>query len=257
MDSYGDMFGTPDGPVFTDLRELEVRPIRWLDKPFLPWGELVVMSGDGGVGKGLFSVHQAARISRLPGMVVFATAEDNFTTVLKPRLIAAGADLRFVRCLSWQRQGTADALKIPDDVPGLEHALRALHTHLLVIDPLLSHLSSGMDSYRDHEVKRALLPLLNLAQRTGCLVLGNHHMAKNKSYGLRNAVMGSVAFVTSPRVALAMTASEDDETLRTIEIVKSNIGGIGITRDYRIKATAVPGLWEEQPVMAPDSFSFS
>src|SRR5262249_61387545 len=54
----------PDGPVFIDLRDTEIRDIEWVDRPFLPWGELVTNNADGDTGKGLYAVHEAARVSR-------------------------------------------------------------------------------------------------------------------------------------------------------------------------------------------------
>lgn len=86
-----------DGPVFTDLRDLVARDTEWLDKPFLPAGELVTNNAKGSTGKGLLSVHYSAKISRgelgESRFVLFAVAEDAFETTLKPRLLAAGADL--------------------------------------------------------------------------------------------------------------------------------------------------------------------
>jgi hypothetical protein len=204
MDDYSDLFADHvDGPIYTDLRTLEVRPVRWVDKPFLPWAELTLLAGEGDVGKGLFSVYQAAKVSRQGGMVVFSVAEDSFETTLKPRLLAAQAALNFVRCLSWQRRGTSDTLRIPEDIPALERSLHNLNAALLVVDPLMSHLESSVDSYVDHKVKLALLPLVSLAQRTGALVLGIHHLNKDRSRGVRGSVMGSSAFVNTPRAVLA------------------------------------------------------
>lgn len=255
MDDYSDLFAEHvDGPVYTDLRSLPVRDIRWLDPHLLPWGELVTMNADGDTGKGLFACYQAARISRTGGLVVFAAAEDAFETVLKPRLLAARANLDYVRCVSWQRRGASDALRIPDDIPELERSLLGMGASMLVIDPLLSHLSASTDSYRDHEVKLALQPLLGLAQRTGCLVLGNHHFAKNKSYGLRNAVMGSAGFVNTPRVALSMTYDDVDPNVRVVNVIKSNLGPKE-ERSYRVLTASVEGLREEQPVMVDEGMS--
>src|SRR5204863_2674165 len=108
--------GVEDGPVFVDLRELEVHDIKWIDKPFLPFGELVTNNADGDTGKGLHAVHYAARLSRGEfgdkRMVLFVAEEDNFETILKPRLLAAEANLAHVRCVGWRRKGTEDALRI-------------------------------------------------------------------------------------------------------------------------------------------------
>jgi hypothetical protein len=240
----------PDGPVFIDLRDIEVRDIEWLDEPFLPRGELVTNNADGDTGKGLLSVHWAARISRGefgdPRMVVFAVAEDAYDTVLKPRLLAAGANLAHVRALGWKRAGTEDALLIPDDVHVLEQHLSEMHARLLVIDPLLSHLSGKTNTHTDHEVKIALKPLMTLAHNTRCTVLGNGHFSKDKSGGARKAASGSTAFTNTPRVGLAMAYDDEDPDVRIVEVIKSNIGPKHVGRNYRIRVVPVAGL--EKPI---------
>jgi hypothetical protein len=243
----------PDGPVFHDLRQIEARDVEWIDRPFLPVGELVTNNGDGGIGKGLLAVHYAARISRgelgKRRSVVFAVAEDAFDTVLKPRLLAAGANLEHVRALGWRRSGTEDALLIPNDVPVLEQHIAVMNVGLLIVDPLLSHLSGKTNSHVDHEVKLALKPLMGLAHRTGCAVLGNGHFSKDKSGGARKASSASSAFTNTPRVGLAMAPDDEVSELRIVEVIKSNVGPENVGRNYRIRAIEVQGLCEPQPLL--------
>jgi hypothetical protein len=40
--------------------DVEAKPIRWLWKPYLPRGMLVMLDGDPGLGKGLMLVQVAA-----------------------------------------------------------------------------------------------------------------------------------------------------------------------------------------------------
>jgi AAA domain len=245
-----------DGPVFTDLRDIEARNVEWLDKPFLPWAELVTVNADGDTGKGLFAVHQAARVSRGEfgdvRMVVFAVAEDAFETVLKPRLLAAEANLAHIRTVSWRRRGTRDALRIPEDVPELEQALVAIAARMLVIDPLLSHLSAKTNSHVDHEVRIALQPLVDLAHRTRCLVVGNGNFTKDKTRGARSSAQGSGAFTNTPRVGLAMAYDDEDPDVRVVEVVKSNIGPKNVGRNYRVRTTVVNGLRDAQPLLVAE-----
>jgi hypothetical protein len=246
-----------DGPVFVDLREIEERDVDWIDRPFLPAGELVTNNADGDVGKGLLSVHWASRISRGEygderRMVLFAVAEDAYDTVLKPRLLAAGANLEHVRALGWRRAGTEDALLIPDDVPALEAAIEAMEVRLLVVDPLLSHLSGQTRSHVDHEVKLALRPLMRLAHSTGCAILGNGHLTKDRSGGARRAASGSTAFTNTPRVGLAMAYDDEDTDLRVLEVVKSNLGPKGVGRNYRVQTLDVEGLDDPVPFLVAE-----
>jgi AAA domain len=245
-----------DGPVFTDLREIEARDVQWLDRPFLPAAELVTNNADGGTGKGLLSVYYASLISRgelgEQRMVIFAVAEDAFDTTLKPRLLAAGADLAYVRAVGWRRKGFNDAILIPDDVPELEQHIKEMQAGLLVVDPLLSHLSRKTNSHTDHEVKVALQPLVDLAQRTGCTVLGNGHFGKDKTRGAVSSAQGSNAFTNTPRVALAMAHDDDDPDLRIVEVIKSNFGAKGTGRNYRVQLVTVDGLKEQVPVLCAE-----
>jgi hypothetical protein len=245
-----------DGPVFHDLRQVQERNVAWLERPALPWAELVTLNADGDTGKGLYAVHQAARVSRGEfgdiRMVVFAVAEDAFETVLKPRLLAAEANLAHVRAVSWRRKGTSDALRVPEDVLQLEQALTAMEARMLVIDPLLSHLSAKTNSHVDHEVRLALQPLVDLAHRTGCLVLGNGNFTKDKSRGARSSAQGSGAFTNTPRVGLAMAYDDEDPDVRIVEVVKSNIGPKNIGRNYRVTTVAVAGLADPQPVLVAE-----
>lgn len=245
-----------DGPIFVDLRDLVMRDVDWIDRPFLPAGELVTNNADGDTGKGLYAVHYAARFSRGEfgerRMVFFAVAEDAFETVLKPRLVAADADLEHVRCVNWRRNGTEDAVRIPDDIPLLEQSIETMQVGFLVIDPLLSHLSAKTNSHTDHEVKLALKPLITLAHNTGCLVLGNGHFGKDKAGGARKASMGSTAFTNTPRVGLAMAYDDDDPDIRVVEVIKSNIGPKHVGRNYRVKTVAVVGLEEPVPMLVAE-----
>jgi hypothetical protein len=248
-----------DGPVFVDLRDIEARDVEWIDRPFLPEGELVTNNADGDTGKGLLSVHWGARISRgefgEPRWVIYAVAEDTYETVVKPRLLAAGANLAYVRGLDWRRGGIPDALRIPDDVPLLEQHLGAQYgggVRLIVIDPLLSHLSGKTNTHVDHEVRLALKPLMELAHNLRCTVLGNGNLSKDRSGGARRASAGSSAFTNVPRVGLAMAYDDEDADVRVLEVVKSNLGPKGVGRNYRIRTVEVEGLKEPQPTLVAE-----
>jgi AAA domain len=251
--------GDVDGPVFIDLREVEARDVEWIDRPYLPEGELVTNNADGDTGKGLLAAHWGARISRGefgdPRWVIYAVAEDTFDTVVKPRLLAAEANLAYVRGLGWRRSGTEDALLIPDDIPLLEQRLKQTYemgVRLLVVDPLLSHLSGKTNTHVDHEVRLALKPLITLAHNLQCAVLGNGNFSKDRSGGARRAASGSASFTNVPRVGLAMAYDDEDPDLRVLEVVKSNIGPKGIGRNYRIRTVEVDGLKEPVPALVAE-----
>lgn len=83
------------------------------------------------------------------------------------------------------------------------------------------------DSHKNAEVRRALQPLINLADRRGIAVLGITHFSKGT--GARSPserVTGSLAFVAVARVVMvaARKESEDGSPVHVLVRSKSNIG---------------------------------
>jgi hypothetical protein len=146
------------------------------------------------------------------------------------------------------------ALTLPDDSDWVQETIREYAARLLVVDPLLSHLSGRVDSYRDHDVKLALAPVVEITQ-TGCTVLGVHHFTKNTDKGAFLSGQASGAFGNTSRVVLGMAKDDEDEDLRVIEVVKSNIGPTGYGRQLRMKLVTLPKLEESVPILRDEGES--
>lgn len=234
------------GAVLVDLRGLEIRDVDWHDDGFLPVGQLAILQGHGGVSKGTLACAWTAELTRARRFVLLIASEDDYETMLKPRLVAAGADLAFLRCIDFRRGNEEDAIRIPDDLAELRRVIEETGAALVVIDPLLTHLAGTVDAYRDHEVKRALRPLAKLANATGCTILGVHHFTKDTSRGARHSGQASAAFGNTARIVLAM-AVDPETDLRVLEVVKCNIGPEGLRRAVRVELVHVPGLAKPIP----------
>jgi hypothetical protein len=93
----------------------------------------------------------------------------------------------------------------------------------------MSVLSSGLDTHKDREVRTALEPLGRLADRTGCVVLGNAHFNKSIGSDPLSLIMGSAAFANVARAALGFardTEAEDGSCV--ISQVKNNLGRLDL-----------------------------
>jgi AAA domain len=236
-----------------DLRSLEVTAVKWIEKPFVARGELHILQGHGGTGKGALTCLWAAEASKRAEHVVMVIAEDDLNSQTKPRLIAAGADFDYVHVLRVKRAGVEDALIIPDDLGYLETLVIDKTARLVTVDPLLSHITGKTDSYKDHEIKRVLTPLSKLAQRTNCTIVGVHHFKKDTSGGARHSGQASTAFSTTARLVLSM--AKTDYGLYVLEVSKSNIGPEGEGHNFRLEVVDVPaadGDTAEVPLLARD-----
>jgi RecA-family ATPase len=221
-----------------DLRPLQVRAVKWIEKPYLARGELHILQGHGSAGKGSLTCMWAAEATRRREHVVMVIAEDDLSSQIKPRLIAAGADFEYVHVLEVRIGDDEDALLIPDDLHALEELIVTESAQFVTIDPLLTHVPEGADSHKDQHMKRVLTPLSKLAQRTGCTIIGVHHFKKDTSGGARFAGQGSGAFSTTARVVLSMAKTDDG--LHVVEVSKSNIGPENIGQSFRVRIVQVP-----------------
>ncbi len=70
---------------------------------------------------------------------------------------------------------------IPLDLIRLEHLVNELDAELVVVDVLAAYLGADIDDHKNHDVRRALMPLAKMAERAGAAVVVLRHL--NKSGG--------------------------------------------------------------------------
>ena len=200
--------------------DIDAVRVNWAWDGRVALGALSLFVGDPGLGKTTAAVEVAARVSKgdLPGdlhgrpvPVLIATAEDALT-VLRARLEAARADLNKVSFVVMQRDGLAGSITLPDDVPELQRRVEQERARLVIIDPIMGHLSGKVDSHRDASLRRALAPLCRMAEATDAAVIGIAHLNKSQVADLIRRVGGSVALSAAARSVLLLTRDPDDDT---------------------------------------------
>jgi hypothetical protein len=206
--------------------------VRWLWPGRIPLGELTILAGDPGLGKSLLSVYLVALTTsgRLgePRNALMLTAEDSPEHTVAPRLRAAGADPSRVGFGVVEKGGFESPFVLPNDVPLLRELVEAQQPRLLVIDPLAAHLSAGIDSWKDPEVRRALEPLHGLASESGAAVLIVAHLNKRQSDDPLQRLGGSVGIPAAARSVLLLgrdpaDAEGEHGSQRVLAHVKSNL----------------------------------
>lgn len=230
-----------------DLVDVRPEPVSWLWPGYLPLGKLVLVEGHPGLGKSTFTLTVASAVTRgsgLPGMpgqapagVVLLSAEDGAADTIRPRVDAAGGDPRRIFLMEGVREPSGEEvpLSVTDHVAALEEKIRERGARLAILDPLACFLGSRTDSYKDSDIRRALMPLAALADRTGAAVVVVRHLVKRASGSAVMAGGGSVGIVGAARTALAVHADPDDPDRRLLAVVKSNLASPGPTRAFRLE----------------------
>lgn len=195
---------------FIALSQLEPCEMTWLWPGHLPIGQLVLLDGDPGVGKSLLTLDLCARITTgqqfpdgaaavEPANVLILNAEDHARQLIRPRLVAARANIE--RVTVWHRNPGEPWLGLPGDLKELDAALARLRPRLVVLDPVTAFLDSGLNLNSEHEVRHVLSPLADLAAKHDCAVQMIRHL--NKGGGQRALYRGlhSIGFVAACRLA--------------------------------------------------------
>lgn len=225
---------TPRKLRLTRASQIIPRPVKWLWDARVPLGALALVGGREGVGKSTFTYQQAADITRgrLPGIyegtpkaVIVAATEDSWEHTIVPRLMAADADLQLVLRVDVETdEGVTTTLTLPKDLLELEEIVRQEQAAMILLDPLLSRLSSALDTHKDAEVRVALEPLVSLADRCQASVYGLIHVNKGSSTDPLTILMGSRAFAAVARSVLFIMRDPEDEALRLLGLPKNNLG---------------------------------
>jgi hypothetical protein len=215
-----------------NLSEVTTKAVRWLWQPYIPRGKLTLVQGDPGDGKTTFALAVAAAMTggiRLPGVDGFArpeaiivqSAEDGLADTIRPRLEAAGADLRWVRSIDEsERQLSLDDWRI-------EQAILQTKAGLLIIDPIQAYLGAGVDMHRANQVRPMFHHLGDVAERTGCAVLLIGHLNKMTAAKGVYRGLGSIDITAAMRSVLLVGRVRDDENTRAVAQIKSSLAPAG------------------------------
>jgi hypothetical protein len=224
--------------VITLVDSIASRSVEWLWRDRIPAGMLTILDGDPGLGKSMLTLDLAARVStgramagehgtRTPRGIVILSAEDDPARTIRPRLEAAGADLSRIAIVDVrERDGTLRNPTIAmDDLRAVEQALRQVDAALLIVDPLVAYLPDGVNANRDHDVRRALAPLGDVAERTGAAVVVVRHLRKGAAENPLYRGGGSIGIIGAARAALLVARDPDDDSgqRRILAVTKQNL----------------------------------
>lgn len=252
----------------TSLSSITPKKVEWLWLNRFPLGKLSIISGDPGLGKSILTSYLAAQVTqgkpfpdelcpygqtKEKGSVIMLSAEDDISDTLVPRLKAAGADLDKVRAMDTvihegkKHRGldiTKDILRIEEVIEGFQDC------KLITIDPISSFLGR-VDSNSNSEVRGALAPLTDLAQKHGIAVVCISHLNKGAGKAMYRT-MGSLAFVAAARTAFAIAKDENDDDLRYFCEIKNNLAKNCSALSYEVAYSqdhhAPYLIWDKTPV---------
>lgn len=266
--------------VLVNFADIKSEPIQWLWQYRIALGKFTLFVGDPDVGKSLLTAAISSAVSNgnpwyvdnLPcpkGDVIILSAEDDASDTIKPRLEAAGADVRRIHILQAIRVANPDGsetermFSLERDLDAIEAALKSLpECKLVVIDPISAYLGQT-DSHRNAAVRGLLAPMARLAARYKIALVAIEHL--NKNSGEKNALYrpgGSLAFVAAARAVFFIMRDPDNRSRRLFFPIKNNISperekpGLAYTVTTAENGSPVI-VWEPDPIDIPSDFALT
>lgn len=227
--------------VGIDLSDTRPERINWWVEGLIPKSLHVALAAPGGTVKGLFSMYLAAE--HIPGPVLYLGSEDDYQLILVPRALALGLDpSRFVPLLK-SVDGVTMPLRFPSDQQLLLDAIRHYSSRLFVVDSGVEHMDAELNPNAAGDVRQFTSCLNAVCQETRATALDILHTNKDRNARGSGRIAHAKTWIDASRHALLAARDDEDEDVRHVEVVKTNIGHEGYARQYRILTREVP-VWD-------------
>jgi len=213
------------------LDDVEEQPTLWLWDDRIPLGELTLIAGREGVGKSTYLAHLAARITNgtaqgdLYGKrkgVLYIAQEDSWSRTIKPRMMAAGADMKKVFYLDVVEDGTP--LTIPEHSEVLASLATDYDVAAIMFDPIVSVIDDEISTDKTRELRTALEPLRKEAERAGVALLALVHHNKTPGTDANSKIAGARGWTEVARAIIQLVQNPEDEDTCILSSTKNNLG---------------------------------
>jgi hypothetical protein len=240
----------------TKASELGIARTRWFWDERIAMGTLALLAGRQDIGKSTLGYKIAAEVTNglLPGEyfgtprgVIIVATEDAWRETINPRLLASGADMDLVYKVEASDPDDY-GISLPTDIEELAEITRELECSLILLDPLMSRVDKSFDTHKDSEVRKALEPLVKMAELAKAAVIGLIHVNKGGGTDALNSIMASAAFTAVARAVLFVVKDPENETDRIMGQVKNNLGK-GNLPELRFCIAPVEVGWDEGPII--------
>lgn len=227
QDAQATLLVRPSEWIRGDEINLVQAPQQWWLRQFIPKGQLVLVYGDGGVGKSSWLSWVCAQVTRAGGVFVHAGIEEPYRLFLA-RAVLLGADRTKVYSLPG-----ASAWLFPRDAQRLHDDIVLAKPDFIFFDSIYTHFQLGEGTNAAERARKSLGPLAEIAQATGTTIMGNFHESKAGDW------LGSTEMLNVPRAVLHATR-EEGRPLR-IAVRKTN----AIMPPHHLEFDAVEMTWTD------------
>lgn len=205
------------------LKTVQTQQVNWLVRNVFPLGEVSVIGGDGGTGKGIYTAQLVAAVTtghandffpedtEKPRRVLMFSGEDDPGFVLRPRLLAAGADIEQVSFVTPDEYFNETGGILDLSTTAFTGLIEKVSPALVVIDPLQQFLPAGVDMASRNAMRAVITPLRAAAKRLNFAALLVMHSNKRSSVAGRQRLADSSDLWDLARSVLMLGVSKTEQ----------------------------------------------
>jgi len=221
------------------MSEIQSKPVDWLWEPYIPFGAITLIQGDGGLGKTSISLAIASAVTRgellpsehrggfiAPAAVILQNAEDSYTETIKPRLEQLGADCDRILVID------EDESQLAFTDERIEQSIVRTGAKLIILDPVQAFFGSA-NMNAANSVRPIMKKLGKLAELHRCAILLVGHLGKKCGKAAYRG-LGSVDIYAAARSVLTVGTIEGEDELRAMVHNKSNLAPNGVSISFEI-----------------------
>jgi putative DNA primase/helicase len=245
--------------------------LQWLWQNKIPSGNVTLFGGQPGCGKTIVLLDLVARTTtgadwpdgsknaHGPKDVILLASEDGEADTIKPRLIAAGADMNrviVIRRMLYEKKDKSSKYKrqfqLDVDILVLKRALKQHpDVALVALDPI-SAFFGACEPNKDKEIRPVMEGIADAMDGTKCAFIGIIHNNKRGDADSISKILGASSVVGVARAVWGFGYDADDKTLRHMLLVKGNLSEKRTGMSYKLKNTVVQldnGEDDHQPMV--------
>ena len=174
-----------------------------------------------------------------PQNVAYIASEESLDVMVKPSLRAHNADMGRIYFPEVKLGDLQVRLLSTVDETALTAFLLDQNITVVIVDPIMSAISSAADINRNNETREYLEPWARMADAINGLVIGIVHLIKAPGCDIVAAINGSSAFGEVARAVIAFAKDPESEDVRVMSQEKNNAGESDLALAYRIESTTV------------------
>ncbi len=223
----------------------------WLGK--IPGGSATLFAGQPGCGKSTVLIDIIARtttgrdwpdgVKNTAGQkdVLFAVSEDDIARTVKPRLMAAGADMsrvHFIRGVKMEvKEGKSTSytsFQLDSNLTLLKDSLKAHPDVALVAFDPISAFFGNADPNKDKEIRPVMERINKACEKTAAAFVAIIHHNKRSDADSISKILGGSSVIGVARAAWSFSKNPDNPDERVMGHVKGNLSKSTSGMKYRI-----------------------